>query len=269
MRWSSIGFAAVVASGLAFFVPVGAPAQDSQAEIRAVIRDYLASNPEEVQRIVRDYIRNNPELLVATLNELMKQRQAAAAKTAAATSAQKSAIIKTNETALLRSPHHAVLGNPEGDVTLVEFFDYNCGYCKRALSDKLALLQKHPNLRIVLKEFPILGAGSLEAARASIAARMQSPAAATYLEFHKRMLESRGPVDRARAFDVAREVGLDLQRLEQDMNADEVRASLDESMKLAQALGFRGTPSYVVGDNVVVGAVGVVALTNSINAARK
>jgi protein-disulfide isomerase len=169
---------------------------------------------------------------------------------------------------LFNSPRQVVLGNPNGDVTFVEFFDYNCAYCKRAMADMLELIRTDPKLKVVLKEFPVLGKGSVEAAEVSTAVRMQDKTGKKYLEFHQKLMMSRGQVDRARALAVAKEVGIDMARLEKDLASEEVRASIEESLKLAEALGLNGTPSYVVGPNVVIGAVGVAALRERVNTAR-
>jgi protein-disulfide isomerase len=124
-------------------------------------------------------------------------------------------------------------------------------------------------LKVVLKEFPVLGEGSVQAAQVAVAARMQDKSGGKkYLEFHQKLLGGRGPADKARALAVAKEVGFDMARLEKDMASDEVKATLEESFKLAEALGLNGTPSYVVGSNVVVGAVGLPALREKVNAAR-
>jgi protein-disulfide isomerase len=162
-----------------------------------------------------------------------------------------------------------VLGNPQGNVTMVEFFDYNCGFCKRAMSDMLDLIKSDGNLKFVLKEFPVLGEGSVEAARVAVAARMQDTSGKKYVEFHQKLLGGRGGADKMHALAVAKEVGFDMPRLERDMGSDEVKKTIEENMKLAEALGVSGTPSYVVGEEVVVGAVGLDALREKINAERK
>jgi protein-disulfide isomerase len=152
---------------------------------------------------------------------------------------------------------------------MVEFFDYNCGYCKHALSDMLTLLKTDPNLKFVLKEFPVLGEGSVEAAHVAVAARMQDVTGKKYIEFHQKLLGGRGPADKARALAAAKEVGFDMARIEKDMGSDEVKKTIDENLKLADLIGVNGTPSYVVGDEVVVGAVGLDALKEKIAAERK
>jgi protein-disulfide isomerase len=153
-------------------------------------------------------------------------------------------------------------------VTLVEFFDYSCGYCKRALPDMLTLLKDDPELRIVLKEFPILGPGSTDAARVAIAVRMQDPDGKRYLAFHQTLLGEPGPATKEKALAAALDGNFDLARIEQDMASDEVGATLGEDMKLAAALSVSGTPAYVIGKGVVVGVVGVAALKERIAQAR-
>ncbi len=160
------------------------------------------------------------------------------------------------------------MGNPRGAVTMIEFLDYNCGYCRRALVDTLALLKDDADLRIVLKELPVLGTGSLEAARVSIAVRMQEPIGQKYFEFHRRLLSAAGPVDRVAALAIAKNIGLDMERIERDLSSDEIRETLEESARLARALGINGTPSYVIGNAIIPGAIGTAGLRERIAAAR-
>jgi protein-disulfide isomerase len=184
----------------------------------------------------------------------------------APTNPEQKATIQSNAQLLFHSTHQMVLGNPNGRVTLVEFFDYNCGYCRRALADMQTLLRDDIDLRVVLKEFPILGSGSVAAARVSIAVRMQD--AKKYLAFHRGLLSDKGQVDKSSALAIAREMGLDMRRLEQDLSSDEVTQTLEESAKLAGAVGINGTPGYVIGDAIIPGAVGVARLEESIALAR-
>jgi protein-disulfide isomerase len=216
----------------------------------------------EIEGIIKDYLMAHPEVLQDAQAALDKKQQEADAEKARTT-------IKDNNATLFNSPHQVVLGNPQGTTTMVEFFDYNCGYCKRALPDMMTLLKTDPNLKFVLKEFPVLGEGSVEAAHVAVAARMQDPSAKKYIEFHQKLLGGRGPADKARALAVAKEVGFDMTRLEKDMASDEVKTTIDEDMKLADALGVNGTPSYVVGGELVVGAVGLDALKEKIAADKK
>lgn len=216
----------------------------------------------EVEGILKGYLIQHPEVLQEAFAELQKRQQAAEAEL-------HRAAVKDNIATLFGSPHQVVLGNPKGDVTLVEFFDYNCAYCKHALSDMLTLIKSDPKLRIILKEFPVLGVGSTEAAQVAVAVRMQDESGKKYLEFHQKLLGSRGQADRARALATAQEAGVDMARLEKDMADPEVKTTLAENVKLAENLNLTGTPSYVIGPDVVVGAVGVDALREKITAARK
>jgi protein-disulfide isomerase len=136
------------------------------------------------------------------------------------------------------------------------------------MTDMLELIKGDNKLKFVLKEFPVLGDSSVQAAQVAAAVRMQDKTGKKYLEFHQKMLSGRGPADKARALAVAKEIGLDVARIEKDMASDEVKATLEESFKLAEALGLNGTPSYVVGNDVVIGAVGLNALKEKINSAR-
>ena len=219
------------------------------------------SQRTEIEKIIREYLLANPEVLQDAMNELEKRQ-------AAAETAKHQATIKDHAEQLFNSKRHVVVGNPQGDVTFVEFFDYNCGYCKRAMADMFDLMKADPKLKVVLKEFPVLGPSSIEAAKVAVAVRMQDRTGKKYLDFHQKLLSGRGQVDKAQAMAAAKEVGLDMARLERDLGSDEINRSLEESFKLAEKLGLNGTPSYVIGDNVVVGAVGLAALKEKINTAR-
>ena len=180
------------------------------------------------------------------------------------------AAVKDNAAMIFSSARHVTLGNPQGDVTVVEFFDYNCGFCKKAMGDMMDLMKTDAKLKFVLKEFPVLGEGSTQAAQVAVAVRMQDKTGGKkYLEFHQKLLGGRGSADKARAVAVAKEIGLNMAQLEKDMAGPEVKATLEESFKLAEALGLNGTPSYVVGSDVVIGAVGLEALQQKIEKARK
>lgn len=269
---SMILAAAAILSALVS-APSATRAQDLRGEIETVIKDYLASHPDEVGEIVKGYFARHPEAVGAILAQMLKHRAPAATAGApaappAAPAIDRSAAIARNAGPLFSSPHQVTLGNPDGDVTLVEFFDYSCGFCKRAMSDMLALIKDDPKLKVVLKEFPILGPGSVEAARVAAAVRMQDAGGLRYLAFHRELLGNAGPASREKALAAARSQGFDMARLEGDLTNPEVAATLSESTTLATALGITGTPGYVVGDNVVLGAVGLAALQTRIQAAR-
>lgn len=216
----------------------------------------------EVEKIIKEYLLQNPEVLRDAFMELQRRQQAAEAK-------ERADAVSANRALIYDSPRGVVVGNPKGDVAVVEFFDYNCGYCKRALADMDALLKADPKLKFVMKEFPVLGPGSVEAAKISIAVRMQDKQGTKYLDFHRRLLNGRGEANRERALAAAKEAGLSIAQIENDLKSEEIEATLLESMVLADALGISGTPSYVIGDEVVAGAVGAQALKQRIDAVRK
>lgn len=149
---------------------------------------------------------------------------------------------------VFRSPTSAVAGNPQGDVSVVAFFDYNCPYCRKDIPALAKLMAADPNLRLVLKELPVLGPDSEAAARVVLAAKRQG----NYLALYRRLIGAQGRVTQVRALAVAEEMGLDTTRLEDDMNDPEITATLLANTRLADALGVRGVPFYLVGDQVVV-----------------
>ena len=215
----------------------------------------------EIESIVRNYLVSHPEVLEEAMAELNKRQ-------AAAETEKHEASVATNADTIFNSPRGVTLGNKDGDVTFVEFFDYNCGYCKRAMSDMLDLMKSDPKLKVVLKEFPVLSEGSTEAAKVAVAVRMQDPGGKKYLDFHQKLLGGRGPADKARAMAAAKDAGLDTARIEKDLAGPEVRATIEENFKLAEAMGMNGTPSYVIGKQVVIGAIGLDGLKEKISAAR-
>jgi protein-disulfide isomerase len=211
--------------------------------------------------VVREYLLKNPELLQEVMAELEK-RQAEAQRTA-----QTSAIRESRQ-ALINSPQAIVAGNASGDITLVEFFDYNCGYCKRALSDVQTLVKSDPKLRVVLKDFPVLGPDSVEASQVSLAVKNQFQGQKLF-DYHVKVMETRGRVNGERAIAVAKEMGADMPRLQRDMGAGEVKTALATNMELGDKLGLSGTPAFIIGDEVIPGAVGIDPLKQVIGNVRK
>src|SRR5690349_7069216 len=231
------------------------------APISASAQSFNDSQRGDIEKIVREYLIAHPEVLEEAMTELSKRQ-------AAAEVAKHEAGVANHSDVIFNSPRNVTLGNKDGDVTFVEFFDYNCGYCKRAMMDMMELMKSDPKLKIVLKEFPVLSAGSVEAAQVGVAVRMQDPTGKKYLEFHQKLLGGRGAADKARALAVAKEVGLDMTKLEKDMASPEVKATIEENFRLAESMGMNGTPSYVISKQVVIGAVGVEGLKEKIGLAR-
>lgn len=214
---------------------VGSPFTDAQrAGIEAIVKDYLIKHPEVLQEALAEAEKQQAET----------QRLA------------QTAALKEAREALINGPHDVVAGNPAGDVTLVEFFDYNCGYCRKALIDVQTLIKTDPKLRVVIKDFPVLGPESLEASQVAVAVRQQLKGDKLF-EFHQKLLETKGRVNGARAIQVAKDLGADTVKLQKDMASPEVKAALSENRGLGDRLGLSGTPAFIIGDEVIPGAVGV------------
>jgi protein-disulfide isomerase len=227
----------------------------------ATAQSFSDTQRGDIETIVKNYLISHPEVLEEAMAELNKRQAAADAE-------KHEASVAENASTIFNSPRGVMLGNKDGDVTFVEFFDYNCGYCKRAMADMLDLMKSDPKLKVVLKEFPVLSPGSVEAAQVAVAVRMQDPSGKKYLDFHQKLLGGRGPADKAHALAAAKEAGLDMAKLEKDLASPEVKATIEENFKLAEAMGMNGTPSYVIGKQVVVGAIGVDGLREKIGLAR-
>ncbi len=239
--------ACIAAIGLALTItPAGALSDNDKTAVEAIIKDYLLKNPE----VLRDAL------------DVLEKRQAEEEIT------KQQAVIASHAKLIFNSPRAPLFGNPKGDVTLVEFFDYNCGYCKQAMSDVMQLAKDDPKLKIVFKELPVLGPGSLEAAKVAIAVRMQDKNN-KYVEFHRRLLGGRGEANKERALAAAKDAGFDLAQIEKDMKSSEVGETLKESANLARALGVNGTPTFVIADELIIGAQGYDAMKGKIESTRK
>jgi len=212
----------------------------------------------EVEQIVKNYLLANPELLQEMAKLLEEKQQAAHAEQ------QNAALIK-NAKSLFRSEGDYVAGNPKGDVTMVEFFDYNCGWCKKGFPEVVSLMEKDKNLRIVMKEFPIFGEDSDYAARTALAARKQGK----YWELHTALFGHEGKVTKQAVDEIAASVGLDMARLRADMVSEEVGAILQQNQTLAQELAINGTPAFIIGKQLVPGYLPHSDLAAAIADARK
>jgi len=226
----------------------------TEPDIRSIIAQQLtrqkqtaAVNPDQVNKLIEDYLMSDPTIL-QRMNDKLDEQKAVAQRTA------EKAALDAHYADLYQSPDGVVLGNPKGDVTLVEMFDYNCVYCRRALPDMAQLLADDPNLKVILKQFPILSQGSVDAAR--IAYLVSQNPKINYWDFHEKLFSLRaGEVGADQALQVAQEVGGDRGELMIDMNANSVSSLLQKNYDLAKALGIGGTPTYIIGDAMIPGAV--------------
>lgn len=216
-----------------------------------------AEQSEAIEALVRQYLLDHPEVIVEALQAYERRQQAAEAER------QREALTAEAET-LLNDPAAPVLGNPEGDVTLVEFFDYRCPYCKRMTSILAKLIEDDPELRVVMKEFPILSQESIFAARAALAAARQGK----YESFHFALMENGGGFTEDEVMAVAESVGLDESQLRADMADPEIEAALRRNHGTAEKIGVSVTPAFIVGDTLLPGAVSLEQLKALIAEAR-
>jgi protein-disulfide isomerase len=204
---------------------------------------FTPDQKKQIESIIKSYLVANPEIFLDVQNALeekMEKDQAEKLKVA----------IADNASEIYRQPHASIAGNPDGDITVVEFFDYNCGYCKRGLPDVKKLVETDPKVRVVFKELPILSKGSEEAAHVALAAKKQGK----YWEIHKAMLGSKGHMDEAGALRVAEKLGLDMDKLKADMASPEVKEEIASDEALAKKMGVNGTPHFLIGDRSIAGA---------------
>lgn len=242
--------AVVSAAGIGLFVASQSRAPETKVEAKLprsappeAGTGFTDSQKVSIEQLVRDYLVQNPEILIEMSSQLERQQAQAQQET-------RQAAIAENADAIYRSANAIVAGNPDGDVTVVEFFDYNCGFCKRAFPDLVKLIDTDSKVRVVLKEFPIFGERSVGAAQVAIAAKNQGK----YFELHSEMLKTRGQVTQESALRSAEKLGLDMEKLKRDMKSPEVQAVITGTRELAEKLGVQGTPFYLVGDRTVPGA---------------
>jgi protein-disulfide isomerase len=217
---------------------------NQEQRVTALIEQHLAANPEIVQRAIQELRRREA-----------KAKQDLARSNLAAFRAE-----------LTRDPRAPVGGNPDGDVTVVEFFDYNCPYCRAVKPALRDLLAGDAGLRFVYKEFPILGEASRTAARAALAAARQGTEA--YERFHDALLGVQGQLANDGVFRMAERIGLDMARLRADMEDPEIEAAIQANLKLASRLKITGTPAFVVGQAIIPGAVSLEELREAVSQAR-
>lgn len=256
-----LGAAVIVLAGglVASFVTRPAPGI-SEEDVRAIVGEALAAQqpvpsepmaaldaPDEktMGAFIEDYLVSNPRILERMSTALTAERRSAEQE-------MTRIALTTYEDEIFNNPNDVILGNPDGDVTLVEFFDYNCGYCRQVVADVLALTEEDPDLKVILKEFPILSQGSSDAARVGVLVNRQG---GDYAAFHTALFSARGSIDAEAAFAAASSIGMNRMSLELDMNTPEVVEVIEGTYTVAQALGISGTPTFIIGDELIPGAV--------------
>ncbi len=213
----------------------------------------------EINGLIQQYIQDNPEVILQALQALQQrqQQQAHQQRTQARTTAALGSDVVDPE----RDP---IAGDPDGSVTVVEFFDYHCPFCKR-ISRGMAKLAEDDDVRIVFKEFPVFGPDSVFAARAALAAKEQG----LYHDFHVALMQNRGRLSERTVMRLADRVGLEVDRLREDMQSPEIEQTLRTNFQLAQQLGIRGTPSFIIEDEVIPGAIDLTTMRRLIQSKRQ
>lgn len=217
-----------------------------------------APDREAIKSLVREVLNENPELLLDALHRLQQRLEAEQAQ-------EKIANLERYRSELERDPSTFVAGNPDGDITVVEFFDYRCGFCKKARPVVEQLVAKDGRIRLALKEFPILGPNSEVASKAAIAAMDQGK----YAPFHKALMDAKGALTESRVMRVAEQHGLDISRLRQDMESSRVRDIIRKNRELAAKLGISGTPAFVIGDRIIPGVTDLAQMQQLVADARE
>lgn len=262
--WSAAGLVAAAAVLAAGYCSVRAPATGADAMMSqpAAIGGHSgieSLDRKEIEAIVHRYIVANPEVLLEAQQALETRQQEQQKLVQADT-------IKDARDLIFHSPHDGIVGNPNGSVSIVEFFDYNCGFCKRAIADMEALTAADPELRFVLKEFPILGPDSQKAHVVAQAFQRLMPE--KYAEFHLKLLGGQGRATEATAIKVAVDLGVDEAALREEMKDPEIVGTFEATYDLANRLEVTGTPAYVIGDELVFGALGHDVLARKIAEAK-
>lgn len=233
-RFRSLAAGACAGVALMLSLPAAADETMTEAETQAI------------EGVVRDYLLEHPEIIIEALQVLETRNRQQAID------------------AILADEAAPVAGNPEGPLTVVEFFDYQCPYCKTIASDMIETLEAEGDVRIVFKEFPILGQASEYAAKAALAAHRQGK----YLEFHQALMATRGKLNERVVVEEARRVGLDVERLQADMDSPQIAEALARNHKAADALQVNGTPAFVIGERLIPGAVSMDRLRQLLEAER-
>ena len=213
---------------------------------------------EAVKKLVHEYLVEHPEVMMEAIQAYREKERLASEENAKKALAQKA-------DALTHDPNSVVLGNPNGDVTIVEFFDYHCPYCKAMADSSLDAVKTDGKVRMVMKELPILGPDSVLASRAAIASRKQH----LYTEFHQALMHLKGPLNEGSVMQTAAAVGLNVDKLKKDMTDPEVESIISANLELAHAINIDGTPGWVIGDKVQAGAMSPQAFKQMIDDARK
>jgi protein-disulfide isomerase len=218
---------------------------------------FTDAQKKELETAIHDYLMKNPKVIMDSVDQYRQSQQADEEKGF-------DAKVKEKNAELYKNPKDPVAGNKDGDVTLVEFFDYNCGYCKHAFNDVQTLIKEDGKLRVVFKDIPILSESSFTAARYALAAGRQNK----YWEFHQAMMQHNGGISEESLQSIGKDIGLDVEKMKKDAQDPEIRAQIESNLALARDIGISGTPGFVINDAVLRGAYGIDAMRKTVADAR-
>lgn len=255
MKKIALGLAGLAIAGAAFYAGVSSGVQPTEPEVVALESD--TDGEAAIDASIRSFLERNPEVVIQAQQkyaQIQADKEAADAKTALA----------ENKDKLTSDKGLPIVGNPNGKITLIEFFDYNCGYCRKAHEDMLVVQKGNPEVKIVLQPFPILGPDSTAAHIVAAAYNVLYPT--KYAEFHSAILSAPEKADEASVMDIAKQLGGDEAALRVEMAKAGINEGMNRTYALASALKITGTPTYVIGDEIISGAVGVEALNAGIKA---
>jgi len=242
-RFTTLALMVVCAAGA--FAPITAKAAAFTDEQKA-----------ELEVLFKDYIMNNPQVMIDSVEKYKVDQEAKSKETAQEALAGKKEYFAKKDLPMA--------GNPDGDVTIVEFFDFNCGYCHKAFEDVVKLLEEDKNVRIVFQEMPILSPASMMMARMAYAAHKQGK----YFEMHSALMNHRGGQTEEILMGLAKDIGLDMEKFKADMDSQDALVSIQDTTKIANDLGIRGTPGFIIGDEIFPGYIGMDGLKNAVAKAR-
>ncbi len=244
-----------ISSGIVIFLIIFIPLFTSSSASEST---FSVIQKQELKRLIEQHINENPEVIVKAIQRMQeRQSQEDAARSTEA--------LKKNKKDLIMDQNAPVIGNSRAKITVVEFFDYRCGYCKRVFNIMMKVLKENPDIRYVLKELPILGPDSIIATRASLAIwRTQQN---KYLPFHSALMSARGGIPESKIFNIANDIGIDIVQLKKDMTDPEIDQILEKNFQLAQALNITGTPAFIIGNKIIPGAIDEITMKKMIAAA--
>jgi hypothetical protein len=233
-------------------------AKMTTAPVVAPSKTFSDADKAAIQQIIRDYmVKDHPEVLIEA-SKVLQEREETSAKTKSAEA------IKTLQDKIYNDPGSPVGGNPKGDVTIVEFFDFQCGYCKLSEADVLRIMKEDKNVKFIYKDFPILGPLSVTASKAALAAAKQN----AYIKMHDALMAKKEHLSEDMIYDIAKSAGLDVSKLKKDMADDSIAKQIELNTDLGRDVGVRGTPMFIINDSVYPGALQFEQLKKAVDEAR-